>query len=1123
MGFRDEAILIFDGACGSNLQTQDLQPSIWEGRYMGCNEYLNLAAPQTIADLHQSFIDAGCNVLESNTFGANRVVLSEYGLEDRVVEINTAAVQNARAAIAGRPGLYVAGSVGPGTKLVSLGHISHDEMRDAYAEQIKALVDAGVDAIIIETTQDLMQAKIAVMAALEAGSGTPVILSVTIETTGTMLLGSDISAICTTFAPFDLFALGLNCATGPEQMEEPIRYLSQNWPRRISVIPNAGIPEVRDGQTFYPLSPGDFASKMRHFVTTYGVSVVGGCCGTAPAHIRALADAVQGVTPPVRDIQPVPSLSSLYTATPCAQEIPPLLVGERMNTHGSKRFKRLLLADDFEALARMGVEQENEGAHLLDVCVAYAGRPETEDMVRLVQHLNSQVRAPLVIDTTRPDTVEAALRIIPGRCLVNSINLEDGGTNARLVLPLIKRYGAAVVALTIDEDGMAMTADKKRAVAQRIYDMAVHEFGLRPCDLFFDPLTFTVGSGDTTLERSAVETIRAIRDIHAAMPGVFTLLGLSNVSFGLPAASRKYLNSVFLAEAIEAGLTAAIVDAARILPLSSIGDDDQRVCRDLLYDVRPEGESESPLERYIAHFGERRADDDNDGKEQGAAEEQLEALVMNGDRAGLEDVLEVLRVRKAPFDIINQVLVPTMRRIGELFGAGKMLLPFVLKSAEVMKAAVSLLEPHMEKQGDDEGVRVLLATVRGDVHDIGKNLVDIILSNNGYRVFNIGINQSVEQIIEQAREHRVDIIGLSGLLVKSALEMQAALPRYREAGLTAPVLLGGAALTRKFVATECAPAYHQPVVFCADAFDGLQAVQDFENGALASTTFVSKRPSADADSGDAPEAPAVSSGISRDYPSPTPPFFGVRHIRDIDPAAVAEHLNEQALFRGRWGFRKAKMSQEEYERALDEKAWPVLRQLKARYLDPAFIAPQVSYGYFRCYSEGDALFVIDGDREVRFDFPRQRIAPGLCLADYYKTRDEGGDVVGFFVGTVGERIMAEVSRLFAEDAYHDYLMLHGFAVELADALAQYFHDVMRRELGLQRYISLNGVAMGGQGERYGFGYPTCPDLAAQELVFQLLNPAEIGVALSENHQMVPEATTSAIVSHHPQASYFSVK
>ncbi|MCP4599925.1 MAG: methionine synthase [Proteobacteria bacterium] len=1121
MNIRNEQLLIFDGACGSHLQTMDLPDEAWGENYAGYPEYLNLSSPKTVSGLHSSFLEAGANVIETNTFGANAIIAAEYGLENKVEEINHLAVEHARSAINRRPELYVAGSVGPTTKLPSMGHVDVREMAGVYATQIRALVEAGVDCLIIETCQDILQVKTALVTAFEIlealGRDIPVLVSVTVESTGTMLLGTRIGAVVAVLTQFPIFSLGLNCATGPEEMASHVAYLGRHWPGRISVIPNAGIPEITDGTTVFPLKPDDFATHLKSFVQNHGVSIVGGCCGTTPEHIRRLKKELTDITPsrPNPDCRPL--LASLYDSSEIAQEIPPLIIGEQMNANGSRKFRKCLLADDFDAASRIGKRQEMAGAHLLDLSTAYVERDEKADLKEMIKRLSTSVRLPLVIDSTTPEAIEAALELYPGRAVVNSINLEDGGNNLDRVCKLAKKYGAAVIALAIGPDGMAMTRNDKLAVAKDIYNRAVHKHGFKPSDIFFDMLTFTIGSGDPGLNNAAKHTLEAIRSVKKELPGVFTILGVSNISFGLPRAARKVLNSMFLHEAIEAGLDAAIVDAGKILPVAQIPNEERKICLDLIYD-RQDDTGETPLTRFIEHFKTvKTAPTEKDGAPgREPIEKQIESKIVTGDSEDIKDLLFIAQERYTPLDIINQILVPAMRRVGELFGRGEMLLPFVLKSAEVMKKSVDVLEPFMDRSDDAAKLKILLATVQGDVHDIGKNLVDIILSNNGFEVVNLGINVPSETIIQKAVEHGVDAIGLSGLLVKSAMVMKESVPLFTKSGLDVPILLGGAALTPRFVANSCAPAANAPVVYCRDAFEGLKAMQEIEKGTLQPTRLPDEKKVT------TKTQESTELDISRDAPVPEPPFLGARYAEDIDPGMLFDKINKRALFRGRWGYRRAEMSKEEYADIVTEKVEPIFLDIKRRVIEESLAAPKVAYGYFRCFSDGNILNV-EAEGEIhRFSFPRQSFGPKLCIADYFKSKSEGGDRVGFFVATLGDYIIEKTRLLYENDQYHDYLMLHGFAVELTDALAEYWHKIMRDELGIGAAAPAGTPVCSCQGTRYGFGYPSCPDLGAQQTVFDLLKPSKIGVALTENMEMVPEVSTSAIVVHHPQASYFSV-
>ncbi len=1094
----------------------DIPDSAWAGRE-GCNEWLNIAAPQIVQEMHSKFLAVGTMAVETNTFGANSIVLEEYGLADRVDEINRAAVANAQAAVvaADNAAGYVIGSVGPTTKLPSLGHIAVDKMHEAYVGQLRPLIDAGVDALLIETCQDILQTRIALIAAQqvmnELNREIPLMASVTVEQSGKMLVGTDIATAVTTLEPFGLFSLGLNCAMGPDLMEPHIRTLGKLWPGRISLLPNAGMPQVIEGKTCYMQQPLPFAKKMREFVTQYGVSIIGGCCGTRPDHIKAMVDALgDGVKPAMRCPEFQPSLSSAYQSVTIEQQPRPFMIGERANANGSKNFRELLLAGDFDGALQVGLDQQATGApHALDLCVAFAGRDEKADMERLIKMFANSIRLPVVIDSTSPDVIETALKNYPGRALINSINLEDGGTNLRKICRLAKKYGAACIALTIDEKGMAMTADAKLAVATRIYDIAVCECGLRPSDLVFDVLTFTIGSGDESTKNAGVETLAGIRLVKRDLLGVFTTLGLSNISFGLKPASRRILNSMFLHEAISAGLDTAIVDAARILPLNQMDARDRAVALDLIYN-RVSEKNPDPLARFIERFNDAtvRQQTQEPAKDRRPAEELLTEHMFAGKRDGLEDVIAALLEKYAPTEIINNLLIEAMRIIGEKFGRGEMLLPFVLQSAEVMRRSVELLQPYMNSAGGEEKtVKILLATVAGDVHDIGKNLVDIILSNNGYKVYNIGIKMPAEEIIAKAREYDVDVIGLSGLLVKSAMTMKADMPIYANAGLTQPILLGGAALTQQFVACECVPNYTTgKVVYCSDAFDALRAMHRFEAGTLESSSWSAQQA--------APQTKAGEFSISHDNPVPQPPFVGKRIITNWTLDDILPYLNEQVLFRVRWGYRMGKLSRNEYEDMLANEVRPLFDSLIRRCREERIITPMVSYGYFSCASDGEKLTVssADGTGQSVFTFPRQADAPHMCVADYFHTARSGGDILPGFVVTVGESILNEARRLYEADEYRDYLLLYALGMELAEAMANRIHRHIRRELGLDEKTSA----------RYGFGYSSCPDLSLQAELFRLLGADEIGLRLTESFEIVPELSTAAIVACHPQARYFTV-
>ncbi|MDZ7309018.1 MAG: methionine synthase [candidate division KSB1 bacterium] len=1142
-----EKIIVFDGATGSNLQLLNLTPEDFGGEiYHGCNEHLVFTRPDAVANLHASFLAAGCDVIETDTFGATAIVLAEYDLGRQAHAHNRRAAEIARSvardfSTPDHP-RFVAGSIGPTTKLPSLGHISYNEMFDAYFEQTAGLVEGGVDLLCVETCQDLLQTKAALAAIFaycaEKKIHLPVIASVTVETMGTMLLGSDISAALAALEPFPLTAIGMNCATGPQEMSENIRYLTGNSPFPVFCMPNAGLPENIGGQAHYKLTPEDLEHYLSHFVKDLGVQIVGGCCGTGPAHISRLVAAVGGLAPRARVVDFIPSAASLYSSIPLHLDPPPLLIGERLNANGSKKFRELLQQEDWEAMVAMAKEQVREGSHRLDVGVAYVGRDEVRDMIALVERLNTQVSVPLVIDSTEWQVIDAALQRIAGRAIVNSINLEDGEARLAHVLPLCRRYGAAVIALTIDEQGMAKTVEQKVAIARRIHDLACGKYGLRPQDLIFDCLTFTLGSGDEEFRKSGIATLEAIRRIKAELRGVRTILGVSNVSFGLTPHARHVLNSVFLYYAVQAGLDMAIVHASKILPLHNINEAERELHRRLIFDERRFDEAgtcvSDPLQEIMAYYAGRSEHKQEAAPLPAQVEERLKRRIIDGDKLGLEaDLAEALQ-KHAPLAIINDILLDGMRVVGDLFGAGQMQLPFVLQSAETMKTAVKYLEPHMERvQGMSKGTMVL-ATVKGDVHDIGKNLVDIILTNNGYQVINLGIKVPVEQMIHAAEQHGADVIGMSGLLVKSTLIMKENLEVLNERGLTIPVILGGAALTRAYVEEELTALYRGPLAYGKDAFAGLQFMREIcEGGPPASSSAPPTRRRGTArreqdDAGAAPDTAAVTPGW-QPVAIPTPPFWGTRVVRDIALATVFQYLNKIALFRGQWQVRRGKMSVPEYERLVQEKFEPLLAGLQQRCLAERLLVPQVIYGYFPCNSQGNDVIIFDeqGRREIEcFTFPRQSQGHRLCLADFFAPLDSGRrDVIGMMIVTVGH-IASEISRrLFENDKYSEYLYFHGLSVESAEALAEYWHKQMRAELGLaaEDAADLRDLfRQGYRGARFAFGYPACPALEDQTKLFRLLEPARIGISLTEEFQLVPEQSTSAIIVHHPAARYFNI-
>lgn len=1141
-----ERVLVFDGAMGTSVHTFNLPLSDYAG-LENCTEILCATRPDVIREIHSRFLRVGCDAVETNTFGANKVVFSEFGLVDRVRELNRRAAEIAREACRefstpDRP-RFVIGSMGPGTRLASLRQITFDLLEDSYAEQVRGLMDGGVDALLIETCQDILQCKAAIAGAeiafAEAGRRVPIIVQVTMETTGTMLVGTDIAAALVALEAYpQIDVIGLNCATGPQEMSEHIRYLSEHCTRKISVLPNAGLPLIVDGKPFYPLTPEELARWLKEFVEQDGVNIVGGCCGTTPEHLARVVEAVGGRAPVPRRPQSEPSISSLYQAVTIRQDNSFLIIGERTNANGSKKFRELLAAGDVDGMVQMGKEQVRAGSHAIDVCAAYVGRDEMADMTRLIARFATEIPAPLVIDSTEPPVIEAALKLAGGKCIVNSINLEDGEKRCADILPLCRKYGAAVIALTIDEEGMAKTADRKVAIARRIYKLATERYGMRPSDLLFDPLTFTICTGNDDDRRLGLETLEAIRRIKAEMPECHILLGVSNISFGVKPAVRHVLNSVFLHYAREAGLDAAIVHAAGIQPLYKIDERHREIARKLIFDERTEGYD--PLADLLGQFPDdaSRARSASEGNKAAVSvEERLKQRIIDGDRAGLTADLDEAMTRYRPLNIINDILLAGMKVVGDLFGAGEMQLPFVLQSAETMKAAVAHLEPHMERvEGSSKG-SIVLATVKGDVHDIGKNLVDILLTNNGYTVYNLGIRQPISNIIDAWQEKKADAIGLSGLLVKSTLVMRDNLQVLNERGLTPPVILGGAALTRKYVEQDLRSLYKGPLFYAKDAFEGLDLMRRIVAGETGEEIVSSDRPAPEAADTESAAAPAVltsggrttpSPDIRHDHPVPVPPFWGDRVVERVPLRAVLPFLNEVMLFQKQWQFKRKGRPQAEWDRYVDTEIRPIYRDLVARCEEQGILVPRAIYGYWPCQSEGNALIVYapdDRHREIaRFEFPRQQEEPYLCLADYWRPRASGEfDVLAMSIVTVGARASEVARQWFKEDRYRDYLYLHGLSVEAAEALAEYIHKQVRVELGIAGADARDLqelIKVAYQGCRYSFGYPACPRVEDQAIMWPLLRPERIGVSLSDEFQLHPEQSTSALIAHHPQARYF---
>ncbi len=1144
-----ERILVLDGAMGTSVHAFDLPLSDYQG-LENCIEVLCLTRPDVIGEIHQRFLEAGCDAVETNTFGANKIVLAEFGLADRVRELNQAAVRIARQACSrfstpDRP-RFVIGSIGPGTRLVSLRQTTFDVLEDSYAEQIRGLMDGGVDALLFETCQDILQVKAGLAAAekvfAETGRRVPVMVQVTMETTGTMLVGTDIAAALTTLEAYpQIEVIGLNCATGPEQMSEHIRYLSEHCTRRISVVPNAGLPAVVDGRPQYPLSPEELTRWLVEFVEQDGVNVVGGCCGTTPEHMGQVVQAMRGRKPAARQPRFEPSASSLYQSVPIRQENSFLIIGERTNANGSRKFRELLAAEDLDGMVQMAREQVKAGSHMIDVCTAYVGRDEISDMTRLVARLATEAPVPLMIDSTEAPVIEAALKLIGGKCIVNSINLEDGEKRCEDVLPLCRKFGAAVVALTIDEEGMAKTADRKVAVAHRLHDLATGKYGMRSSDLLFDPLTFTIATGNEDDRRLGLETLDAIRRIKQELPECHILLGVSNISFGLKPAVRHVLNSVFLHHARQAGLDAAIVHASGIEPLYRIDEKLREIARKLIFDEREGGYD--PLADLLAQFpDEAAARPRAPQREAVSVEERLKQRIIEGDRTGLTDDLdEALKTHK-PLEIINEILLPGMKVVGDLFGAGQMQLPFVLQSAETMKAAVAHLEPFMDRTDQTGKGSIVLATVKGDVHDIGKNLVDILLTNNGFAVHNLGIKVPINSMIDAWQQQKAQVIGMSGLLVKSTVVMRDNLLVLNERGLTPTIILGGAALTRSYVEKQLRPLYKGPVFYAKDAFEGLDLMRVIcEKGPEAVPVRRSRETEPEGEEiaiGDsrplAGEASTVSeplpdrSSIAIDVAVPAQPFWGARVIEDIPLSEALSFINEVMLFQMQWQFKKRGRPQAEFDRYIEETVRPIYRDLVARCEAERILQPKVIYGYWPCQSEGNSLIVYDPHdrrRELeRFDFPRQKKEPWWCLSDFWRPSSSGEyDVIAMSVVTMGSRASEVTREWFEVGRYRDYLYLHGLSVEGAESLAEWIHKKVRVELGIagKDATDLRKLFQQGyQGSRFSFGYPACPNLEDQARLWRIVEPERIGVRLSEEFQMVPEQSTSAIIAHHPEARYF---
>ncbi|MFE0578840.1 MULTISPECIES: methionine synthase [unclassified Streptomyces] len=1145
-------VVVADGAMGTMLQAQD--PTLEDFQQLeGCNEVLNITRPDIVRTVHEAYFSVGVDCVETNTFGANYAALAEYDIAERNFELSEAGARIAREAadsFTASTGQqrWVLGSMGPGTKLPTLGHITYAQIRDAYQTNAEGLLAGGADALLVETTQDLLQTKSSIIGARRAmealGVTVPLICSVTVETTGTMLLGSEIGAALTALEPLGIDMIGLNCATGPAEMSEHLRYLARNARIPLSCMPNAGLPVLTKEGAHYPLTAPELADAQETFVREYGLSLVGGCCGTTPEHLRQVVQRVRGTAVVPRDPRPEPGAASLYQTVSFRQDTSYMAIGERTNANGSKKFREAMLEARWDDCVEMARDQIREGAHMLDLCVDYVGRDGVADMEELAGRFATASTLPVVLDSTEVPVIKAGLEKLGGRAVINSVNYEDGdGPESRFakVTRLAQEHGAALIALTIDEEGQARTVEHKVAIAERLIEDLTANWGIRESDILIDTLTFTICTGQEESRRDGIATIESIRELKRRHPDVQTTLGLSNISFGLNPAARVLLNSVFLDECVKAGLDSAIVHASKILPIARFDEEQVSTALDLIYDRRTEGYD--PLQKLMALFEGVNTKSLKAGRAEELLalplEERLQRRIIDGEKNGLEaDLDEALRTRPA-LDIVNDTLLEGMKVVGELFGSGQMQLPFVLQSAEVMKSAVAYLEPHMEKTDDEGKGTIVLATVRGDVHDIGKNLVDIILTNNGYNVVNIGIKQPVSAILEAAQEHKADVIGMSGLLVKSTVIMKENLEELNQRKLAAdyPVILGGAALTRAYVEQDLHEIYEGEVRYARDAFEGLRlmdALIAVKRGVPGATLpELKQRRVAKRDTPalqvEEPEEPGGRSDVAVDNPVPAPPFWGTRVVKGIPLKDYASWLDEGALFKGQWGLKQARAGGATYEELVENEGRPRLRGLLEKLHTENLLEAAVVYGYFPCVSKGEDLIILDdaGNERTRFTFPRQRRGRRLCLADFFRPEESGEtDVVGLQVVTVGSKIGEATARLFESDSYREYLELHGLSVQLAEAMAEYWHARVRAELGFGGEDPAKVEDMFDlkyRGARFSLGYGACPDLEDRAKIAELLQPERIGVHLSEEFQLHPEQSTDAIVIHHPEAKYFNAR
>ncbi len=1146
-----QKVMILDGAMGTQIQNTDIPVAAWSG-LEGCNELLNSTCADVISNIHKAYLRAGADTIKTNTFGALPWVLSDYGIGSRTFELAKDGAKIAKEACmefsSDEKPRFCAGSLGPGTKLPSLGHIGYDEMYEGYKIAALGLIEGGADLFLLETAQDPLQIKAALHAINDAqltdGKKLPIMVSVTIELSGTMLIGTDAITIATILEPFDILSLGFNCGTGPEQVKKHVKTLSQIWGKPISVHANAGLPQNRGGHSFYPMGPKEFTDLQESFLGFHGVSILGGCCGTTPQHILELSKRVGDKTPLCPSGKHATSLASLFETRTIKQDPAPFLIGERSNATGSKAFRELLLAEDYDGTLSVAQQQVRSGAHGIDVSVGFAGRDESRDMREVVSRYNSKISLPLMPDTTQLHALEVSLKHIGGKPIINSVNLEDGIEKFDKVCSLAKKFGCALVCLTIDEKGMAKTKEQKISIAQRIYDLATQKHGLDSRDLVFDLLTFTVGSGDEEYFTAAIDVIDAISQFHQMHPEVGFVLGISNISFGLAKHAREYLNSVFLHHCVKAGLSMAIVNVKNTIPMHKISDEQKKVCEDLLFNNREEGD---PLFKFIEYFEEVKEtnqEEEDEAFDALGTEDKLKKLLIDGDK---ERMMPLLVKAKDEIDaqiIVNKILIDAMKVVGELFGSGQMQLPFVLQSAEVMKASVDYLNPYLPKIEKESETTLILGTVKGDVHDVGKNLVDIILSNNGFKVINIGIKADIDDFIKTYNEHKATAIGMSGLLVKSTNVMKENLEKLQAIGLKVPILLGGAALTDSFIENYCRPIYDGPIFYCKDAFEGIEAMSRIEKGNF-NTDFgrkkeikVEKKEIKELEP--IPEYDKIKMP-SRDIDIPIPPFWGRRVIKEGISDIAFEWINHKLLFSRAWGYSAKGMSKEERAKQRDDVLWPLYEKIKAEVQKKELFDPTIIYGYYPCRRDKNKLHILspkrgffkkeDVNTEIlkeedilyTLDFPRQRKKPYRCLSDFFA--NDRDDVVAFTCVSAGSEFSKYEQELYKKGEFKEYHLIHGLSVEIAEALAEVAHKQIRLDLGIAQNEkhSLKDVQMRAyQGCRYSFGYPACPDLSDSKVIFDLLHPEEFGIELSETFQIHPEQSTTAMVLHHREALYFSI-